>query len=261
MARQLDQILQELDAGYQPGRQMINERIAALPKQADAEISGLKAQEQDYFENTILADARRRGFGVGGIALGERAKYGASHFLPAVAQLKRDQEQTQKSLFGALSDINLDQRKTAMGVYQQELDREESARQSRASLAAQNRQFNLGGGGGGVTPGKTPGVGLDPIKAQNDKILQAAFNDVAGRQGQSQAAIRSDYNATMASANRGNIRDKSKIDVYHRMFPWLTQKAAPGILTPEFGQQLSNRAGNVFSALGNRLSNNLGIFR
>jgi hypothetical protein len=139
LARSLDQILTELDAGYAPSRQLINQRLEGLPQQADAEIQGLNAQQGQAF-NDILAGARDRGLGFSGIPIQEQAKYTATNFLPAVARVRQAQTDQKTSLFDALNNVNLDQRKTATGIYQTELDRDEQKRQFEQAQAAQERQ-------------------------------------------------------------------------------------------------------------------------
>lgn len=179
MARDLDSIIKELDAGYDPARRLINERISAQPAQADAEIQGLRAQEQDYYDNNIMAGARQRGIGFSGIPIGERAKYGATQFLPAVARVKQAQTDQRSSLLEALNNTNIDQRTRALSIYQQELDRDEQQRQFNEQLAAQERERErqarasaaasafsptmggLGGRGGGVTDVKAGNIAID----------------------------------------------------------------------------------------------------
>lgn len=215
MARSLDQIIQELDAGYSPGRRLINERIAALPAQADAEISGLKAQEQDYFDNTIMSGARARGLGFSGIPEGERARYGATQFLPAIARVRGAQNEARTSLLGALNDVNLDQRKTAMSVYQTELDREEAARQAAASRAAASKAFSLPGFGGGTSAGAQAPDQLSVVK-------QKAMADVQAMLGRRDT--RSFYEELMAiqkSAGYGNQYDQAKLELLAATQPGL----------------------------------------
>jgi len=108
----------------------------------------------------------------------------------------------------------------------------EAIRQWNAQMAEQKRQFNesqkaaerqsaraaaaaaspsFGGGGGGATSTAKP-------KA-TDPVQQAAYNDVASRMSQSDGAIKSDFNATLKSANRGNKKDIQKIAIYRKLRP------------------------------------------
>lgn len=109
------------------------------------------------------------------------------------------------------------------------------------------------------TPLGTSGT-TDPVKARIEAIQQDAINDVAGRKGQSRAALLSDYNATLLSAQRGNQRDIAKVDAYKRLYPEIFQPAGPAVLSPEFGSQIKNKAASLLSSAGGRLKSNLGIF-
>ena len=104
----------------------------------------------------------------------------------------------------------------------------EAVRQWKAQMAEQKRQFNesqkaaerqsaraaaaasptYGGGGSTAPRGKV-----------TDSIQQAAYNDVASRMSQSDGAIKSDYRATLKSANRGNKKDIQKIAIYRKLRP------------------------------------------
>ncbi len=164
MAQNIEDIIRELDAGYNPSRQLIQQKIDSLPSQADAQIKGLEATQGKAFED-ITAGARARGIGFSGIPLADQAKYTATDFLPAVARVRTSQNDTQSSLLGALNDINLDQRKTAFSVRAgQEANDLEGAkmaaaeRASRAASAAggSGSLASLFGGGRGQQPAGQP---------------------------------------------------------------------------------------------------------
>lgn len=218
MARSLDSILQELDAGYNPQRQLINDKLNALPGQADAEIKGLEGQQTQAFDQ-ITNGARARGIGFSGIPIQEQAQYTSSSFLPAVARVRSSANEVKSSLLGALNESNLDQRKTAMSVYQAELDRDERARlaaeaaaeQRRAAAAAASGGFDFGslmGGGAPTAPGAPPKA--DPF-AKVDK--QGASNAIIGLlKTNDPARVQATIKAIQASAQRGNAYDKFKLE-------------------------------------------------
>ena len=86
---------------------------------------------------------------------------------------------------------------------------EQAKASARAAAAAASPSF----GGGGAKPGAAGAV------AATNPVQQAAYNDVAGRMGQSDAAIKSDFNAIMKSANNGNTKDIEKIKIYQKLRP------------------------------------------
>ena len=125
------------------------------------------------------------------------------------------------------------QANTLLTLFQAASDSEkqqEAIRQYNESLAEQRRQFNeqqkaaaraASGSGspsfGGVSA-STAATG-STAATKTDPVMQAAYNDVASRMSQSDGAIKSDYNATLKSANRGNKKDKMKLEVYHTLRP------------------------------------------
>lgn len=139
MAQNIDDIIKELDAGYNPQRQSINNRLAQLPGQAEAEIGGLRAQQETSF-NEITDGARSRGIGFSGIPISEQAKYTANSFLPAVARVRQSQNEVTSSLTEALNGINTDQRNKAFGIRESQLGREQEESQFQRNLAAQQAQ-------------------------------------------------------------------------------------------------------------------------
>lgn len=235
MARQLEEIIQELDAGYNPSRQLIDQKINSLAPAAESEIAGLKAQEQDYFTNTILGGARERGLGFSGIPESERARYGATQFLPAVARVREAQNTSRNSLLESLNALTREQRDRASGIREGELNRDEQMRQFNEQLAAQERErqraaagARSGGGGGGFSLGgpRLPAASAAKGGGATNPIQQAAYNDVQTRvDAQSDQELRSDYLATATSAKYGNQRDAWKLKIYRQIRPDLFKHA------------------------------------
>jgi hypothetical protein len=215
LARSLDDILKEIDAGYAPQRQSLQTRLDALPKQAESEIAGLKATQEQAF-GEILGGARDRGMGFSGVPLAEQARYTASSFLPAVARVRQTQNEARMSLLDALNNINLDQRKYATSIYQQELDREEQQRQFNERLAAERAaaasaaQANplaglFGGGQQQPPPPPDPYASVDKQSATNAirTLLNTGNRNLINRT----------ITAITKSANNGNLYDKFKLEL------------------------------------------------
>ena len=96
-----------------------------------------------------------------------------------------------------------------MAEQKRQFDEQQRA-SARAAAAAASPSF---GGGGGAAGGAGAGV------TKTDPVQQAAYNDVASRMGQSDGAIKSDYQATLKSAGYGNKKDQQKIQIYHKLRP------------------------------------------
>lgn len=222
MARSLDAIVQELDASYNPSRQLINSRIDAIPGQGDAEIAGLKATQDQAFGD-IVNGARDRGVAFGGIPLAEQAKYTAGTFLPAVAKVRQSQNDTKTSLLDALNGLNLDQRKYAQSVQSGELASDEQKRQfdeqaalSRASAAA-NAPFDFSKL---LATGPSPTAAPPPQKAAGNTPEQAAYDFVRSIGKKGDSAVISDFNAAKAYYQKtGNPNDLLKLQFYKQLYP------------------------------------------
>jgi hypothetical protein len=147
-----------------------------------------------------------------------------------VAKVRQSQNDVKTSLFDALNNVNLDQRKFATGVYQNELNADEQRRQFEETQAAARRAAaQAAAGSGGLAslfgvapsaPGGAPAQAAAP-KPVTDKLQQLAFNDVMDRiRGNANAkALMSDYQATAASARNGNKKDLYKLQIYRQYRP------------------------------------------
>jgi hypothetical protein len=181
VAQAIEDIIRELDAGYNPSRQLLQQRIDSLPSQADTQISGLNAQKDSAF-NDILGGARDRGMGFSGIPIAEQAKYTATDFLPAVAKVRQAQNETQSSLLQALNDIGLDQRKTAYTVQQGQVANEiEAAKARAAERASAGGSGSLSGlfGGSAGTTAASAGAKSATAAQRADKGYN--FSDAGGK--------------------------------------------------------------------------------
>lgn len=141
MAQTLDQIMGQLNPGYDPMRQSVSTQQAALPAQYDAQLKGLQAQD-DQANQDILNQAQARGLGFSGIPVAEQAKYNASTYMPAVAKLQSDQITSQTNLADQLAKINQDERTQAEGIQQTELDRDQKDAEFQQQMQQAQEQFN-----------------------------------------------------------------------------------------------------------------------
>jgi hypothetical protein len=221
MATTLDQIMSELDPYYSSSKGLYNQQLAALPKQGEAEIKGLDAKLAKANSN-ILDGARGRGLGFSGIPLAEQAEYAATDYAPAVARVKQGQETSRMSILEALNGLDREKRTTAQSIFESS----EARRLQQEQLAEQRRQFDesqraaaraasgggsagigayLGGGGGAAQ--QAPSI-QDQAYVSVQRFLQGNDNQ-----------IRSDYQATLKSANNGNALDKLKVQLYQQSRP------------------------------------------
>lgn len=235
MARALEDVVKSLDPYYSGSKQIVQSQLDALPGETNAAIGQADAKLEVANDN-ILAGARRRGMGFSGIPLGEQAKYAATEYAPAIANLKSSQNTKQLSLSEQLNAMAREQRSQAQGIVDNELARDlqerqfqEQIRQFNENLAAQERQAaaaraaaatpmpNIGaylGGGGAeagakgaarMAQGKDGGFGFFDASGRPINALQ--YSQMTGanyRQLLSQMAKAGDKNASVALKYVGN---------------------------------------------------------
>lgn len=148
MARELAQILQELDAVYKPQKDQYNQAIQNTDPALSQEEAGLQAAKQDAFQG-ITDQANRRGLFYSGMPIAEQARYTGAQFLPALANLRARYAQQKFDLTNALNKVTENQYNQAYGIRQNELDLEEKQREFDRQLAAQQAAARAAGGGGG----------------------------------------------------------------------------------------------------------------
>lgn len=208
LAQALTDILQELDAGYAPSRQLIQQQIDALPAQEQAQEQGLQGQQTQAF-NDITNGARDKGIGFSGIPLSEQAKYTAGTFLPAVANLKTSVNNQKTSLLGSLNDSSQDQLKTALGLQStqqaQDFQQQQADRAAAAAAASNNSLASLFGGGQSAPAAADPYAAVDKQGAANAIVNLLKTNNVG--------TLANTISAIKASANNGNLYDKYKLEL------------------------------------------------
>jgi hypothetical protein len=221
MAQNLDDIIKELDAAYNPSREAINNRINGLQGAQDADVAGLEAQKNQAFGD-ITDGARARGMGFSGIPLQEQAKYTASSFLPAVAKVKQSYNEGRNSLADSLNNMNIDQRKTAMSIRetqqnrdfeaeQARLTREASARAAAAASGSSLAGLLAGGDRAGAPTAGTAQLARDPYATVNKNGANSAIKQLLGTN--NAGIIARTLNAISSSAARGNAYDKYKLEL------------------------------------------------
>lgn len=230
----LSDIINELDANYAPSRQLIQQQVDALPQQEQAQQQGLQAQADQAYGDITNA-ARSRGIGFSGIPIGEQAKYNATTFLPAVANLKTSMNNQKTSLLDSLNQTNLDEQKTALGQYNTEVQNDIAQRAAEAQAAAANASNAAWGSllGGG----QAPATAAPPADKYSSINKQQAANAIVGLLKTNNAGIVSNtLKAIQASAAHGNLYDQFKLELIN------------GYLSPQASGYNKNYANLIKSA-------------
>jgi hypothetical protein len=230
--RTLDQIMAELGSIYEPQVQSIQQRMNLIPEQTKAEEAGLQAKQSNAFDD-ILSGSRRRGLGFSGIPLSEQAKYTASDYLPAVARLRQQSKDQAMSLQDAIYGIKERQQNQALSQrqyeqqrydsYQSEMRQIEAQKAAQRAAAAASAMPTLGYGGGASGGANAGGV---KIPAGMQQLFNRVFVKGDGTFWDDNSLV-NDYNATLKSANYGNVNDKNKIQLYHAARPDLFGGSVP----------------------------------
>lgn len=222
MARSLDQILAEVTSKSDPQRQIVLNQISSLPTQQAADEAGLAAKK-DQANEDILSGARRRGLGFSGIPLGEQAKYAATDYAPAVANLKTSYGGRKATLDSALADIGRTDYTTAQDIFGRDRSFEEQQRQFNEQQAAASRaaaqQSSIYSGLYGKGQSGQQQAATDPIQ-------QVGFDEALTRvNSQSPDELISDMISTLKGNAAGVPKDKFKIETYKKYAPQLFTEA------------------------------------
>ena len=157
MAQQLQDIINSLNSVYDPQKQLINQQMQAIPGQFQAQQAGLDQQKTNAF-NGIDSNANARGVLYSGAPIAEQQRYLGTDYLPAVANLKNQQQNQTFGLQNQYNALGQAQNQQAQGVVNTQLDREQQDRQFQQQLASYSAMYgnrgggSYGGGGGAYNP-------------------------------------------------------------------------------------------------------------
>lgn len=253
MSRTLDQILAEVTAKSDPQRQIVLGQISSLPTQQAADEAGLEAKKTQAFDD-ILGGARRRGLGFSGIPLGEQAKYTATDYAPALANMKAGYNTRKSTLESALADIGRSDYMSAQDIFDRDRTFAENQRRYELEQAASARE---------AATQASPYAGLFGAQGSQqqapapDPMKQKAQKDVANLLLKDKSRIQRELDAIAKSAGFGNTYDQLKLQLLQASGYKPTQKASnkplPGLgsINPYSGGSAGGNANNtLLRALG-----------
>lgn len=218
MARELSQIISELNNVYDPQRQTVRQQQEAIDPALQAEEKGLEYAKNDAFQG-ITDTANRRGLFYSGIPIAEQQKYTGGTYLPAVANLRGKYQQQRFNLQDTLNKIQSEQYNNAYGIRQKEVDADNEMAKFREQLAAQERASAAAarassGGCGGAAPSFNLGGGSQAPMAPKLTL----------RQTWQQQAKAGDWNAQVALNYAGDdgrfdgaVNSKSEYDILKKL--------------------------------------------
>lgn len=192
MAREIQQIMQELETAYAPQRQAVQERMNQLPGFYEAQRGGVETARTNAFQD-ITRQANARGMVYSGAPIQEQQRYVGERYLPALAQLSGQEGEQRFGLQQALNQLGERQLTYAQQIRTKEQELDEARRQFDAQLAAQREAearaaraaakagaggISLGGlgGGGNSNQAAAPAAG----QATPQQIVQLARQKLGG---------------------------------------------------------------------------------
>lgn len=136
MAREIQQIMQELETAYAPQRQAVQERMNQLPGFYEAQRAGAETARQNAYQD-ITRQANARGVVYSGAPIQEQQRYTGERYLPALAQLSGQEGEQRFGLQQALNQLGERQLTYAQQIRQKEMELDEERRRFDLQMQAQ----------------------------------------------------------------------------------------------------------------------------
>lgn len=191
MAREIQQIMQELETAYAPQRQAVQERMDQLPGFYAAQRAGAETARTNAFQD-ITRQANARGVVYSGAPIQEQQRYVGERYLPALAQLSGQEGEQRFGLQQALNQLGERQLTYAQQIRQKEMELDEERRRFDLQMQAQReaevraaRAAAKAAAGGGISFGGGAGNRNQPQaapagQATPQQIVQLARQKLGG---------------------------------------------------------------------------------
>ncbi len=170
MAREIQQIMTELETAYAPQRQAVQERMNQLPGFYEAQRGGVETARTNAYQD-ITRQANARGMVYSGAPIQEQQRYTGERYLPALAQLSGQEGEQRFNLQQALNQLGERQLTYAQQIRSKEQELDEERRrfdlQIQAEREAELRAAKAAARGGG-------GLNLNSLLGPNNQNPQAA---------------------------------------------------------------------------------------
>lgn len=138
----------QLASAYNPQTDLVNQQIAQLAPQQQAQQAGLDQAKVNAFKD-ITNQSNSRGVLFSGVPIDQQATYVGTKYLPAVADLNTSFNNQKTTLLGQLNSLNADRSKTAQSNVVSYL-------QAQSDAAYKQAQLQLGYAKLGASGNKAP---------------------------------------------------------------------------------------------------------
>lgn len=115
VVQSLDDILASLDPAYSGQEALINQQKAAIPGKYAGQEAGLNVAKENAFRD-INRGANSKGLAFSGVPIEQQTRYTGEKYLPALANLKTQQNTEDMSLSTALASLQSDKRLRALST-------------------------------------------------------------------------------------------------------------------------------------------------
>jgi len=140
--RTLDQLVADSNPVFDPQRTALNTQIAGAGNRQVAAEAGLGAAQTTAFGD-ITQNAVRRGALFSGFTPDQQARYTAEKFLPALANLRAENEQTVQGLQTGIMQLDADQRSKALETREGDLTKLYDYEKVQSDRKFQTEQANI----------------------------------------------------------------------------------------------------------------------
>lgn len=142
VVRDLNQLIGEIGAAYAPQKELINKQIAETDQSGMAQRAGLAAQQKQTF-GQIEQGAQNKGMYFSGFSPDAQAKYTATTYLPALANLESSINQVKAGLYGKTAELDSQTRTQAFNVREGDVAAQRAWQQNQEQMAFQAEQARL----------------------------------------------------------------------------------------------------------------------
>jgi hypothetical protein len=233
MAREIQQIMTELETAYAPQRQAVQERMNQLPGFYEAQRGGVETARTNAYQD-ITRQANARGMVYSGAPIQEQQRYTGERYLPALAQLSGQEGEQRFGLQQALNQLGERQLTYAQQIRSKEQELDEERRRFDLQIQAE-REAELraakaaarGGGGGGLNLNSLLGpnnqnpqaaaaanVQVNPLKEAQNVVRQARQALGGGNQSWGAVANYIQKNMGVGQIQTGSVLDQVLNSIY-----------------------------------------------
>lgn len=184
MAQSYDEVYNSLGAQYQPQVDLVNQQIAQLQPQQDAQQAALDQAKVNAFKD-ITNQSNARGVLFSGVPIENQSQYVGTKYLPAVANLKTSFQNTKNTLLGQINSAQASRSRQAQQTVaaQQQAEAQQAYRDQQAEAQRVYREQQLGLGYARLAASNARNTVKPLTQDQTSAAILQGLNGVRGGDG------------------------------------------------------------------------------